>query len=324
MPTVETARGTIDTADLGATLMHEHVFVLNHELERNTPSTIDEDQLIATAVTRLAELHERNIDSIVDLTVLGLGRDLARLSKVADKTPVNIVVATGLYTYDALPMWAHLKGPGRMIEAPEPLTDLFVRDIREGIADTGVKAAILKVATDKPGVTEGVDRVLRAVAAAHLETGAPISTHADALTRRGLEQQAIFRAEGVDLTRVVIGHCGDTTDLDYLREIADAGSYLGMDRFGLDNLLPFADRVQTVAKMCELGYADRMVLSHDTSCFSHNFETAFREKHLPNWRYTHISDDVIPALLAAGVTQDDLDTMLIHNPRQYFERSIPT
>ena len=129
-----------------------------------------------------------------------------------------------------------------------------------------MKAAILKCATDEPGVTEGVERVLRAVAQTHRATGVPISTHTHAPTRRGLEQQDIFDSEGVDLSRVVIGHSGDTTDIDYLEEIMARGSFIGMDRFGIDALLPFEDRVATVATLCERGHADQMVLSHDASC----------------------------------------------------------
>ena len=145
------------------------------------------------------------------------------------------------------------------------MTDMFIRDIEQGIADTGIKAAILKCATDEPGVTPGVERVLRAVAQAHRHTGVPISTHTHAGTRRGLEQQRIFAEEGVDLSRVVIGHSGDTTDVDYLEELIGNGSYIGMDRFGVDVYLPFEDRVDTVARMCERGHAEKMVLSHDAS-----------------------------------------------------------
>ena len=154
------------------------------------------------------------------------------------------------------------------------------------------------------------------MARAHRETGAPISTHTDALTERGLEQQAVFREEGVDLGRVVIGHCGDTTDLDYLRRLIDAGSYIGMDRFGLNLMLPFEDRVATVAALCEQGYADRMVLSHDASCFTHNFDVQAKEELLPQWRYTHLHDEVLPALRERGVSQRDIDTMLVDNPRK--------
>ena len=130
-----------------------------------------------------------------------------------------------------------------MLGGPEIMTDMFVRDIEQGIADTGIKAGILKCATDEPGITPGVERVLRAVAQAHKRTGVPISTHTHAGLRRGLEQQRIFEEEGVDLSRVIIGHSGDSTDVGYLEELIAAGSYLGMDRFGIDVILPFEERV---------------------------------------------------------------------------------
>ena len=111
-------------------------------------------------------------------------------------TDLNIVVATGIYTYNDVPMYFHFSGPGTLLGGPETMTDMFVRDITEGIAGTGIKAAILKCATDEPGVTPGVERVLRAVAQAHRQTGVPISTHTHAPTRRGLEQQAHLRRGG--------------------------------------------------------------------------------------------------------------------------------
>jgi phosphotriesterase-related protein len=121
----------------------------------------------------------------------------------------------------------------------------------------------------------------------------------------------------VDLSRVVIGHSGDTTDLGYLEEIMRRGSFIGMDRFGIDPILSFDDRVATVATLCERGHADQMVLSHDAACFidlSPNIRA-----HLPNSHYLHISRDVIPALEKHGVSQDQIDQMLITNPRRIFD-----
>src|SRR5947207_2618251 len=146
------------------------------------------------------------------------------------------------------------------------MVEMFVGRIERGITDTGVKAAILKCATDQPGVTPGVERVLRAVGQAHRQTGVPISTHTHAHTERGLEQQRTFAEEGVDLSRVVIGHSGDTTDIAYLEKLTANGSYIGMDRFGIDVLLPFEDRVDTVAQLCERGHAGKMLLSHYAAC----------------------------------------------------------
>ncbi|MDT5236850.1 MAG: phosphotriesterase-related protein [Mycobacterium sp.] len=320
MPNLNTARGAIDTTDLGTTLMHEHVFLMTTEILQNYPEDWgDEANRIADAIVRLNELKSRGVDTIVDLTVVGLGRYIPRIVRVAAETDLNIVVATGLYTYNDVPFYFHYRGPGTPLDGPEYMTDMFVRDIEQGIADTGVKAGILKCATDTPGVTPGVERVLRAVAHAHRRTGVPISTHTHAGTKRGLEQQRIFAEEGVDLSRVVIGHSGDTTDLDYLEELIASGSYIGMDRFGVDVYLPFEDRVDTVARMCERGHAEKMVLSHDACCYWDALPEEMRTVGLPNWHYLHIHNDVIPALKERGVTDDQLTTMLVDNPRKIFE-----
>jgi len=227
-------------------------------------------------------------------------------------------VATGIYTYNEVPMYFHFTGPGTALGGAETMTELFVRDITEGIADTGVKAAILKCATDAHGLTPGVERVVRAVAAAQRATGVPITTHTHAHSRRGLDQQRIFAEEGVDLSRVIIGHSGDTTDLDYLEELIAAGSYLGMDRFGVDNILSFDDRVDTVARMCERGHAAKMVLAHDASCYIDWLPEAALPVVLPNWHYLHIHNDVLPALRQRGVTEEQITTMLVDNPRDIF------
>ena len=319
MAEVETVRGPIATTDLGVTLMHEHVFVLSPEIMANFPEGWGEDAAREqTAVDKLNALKAAGVDTIVDPTVIGLGRYIPRIQRVAARTELQIVVATGVYTYNDVPMYFHFSGPGTALNGPEPMVDMFVRDITEGIADTGVRAGILKCATDEPGLTVGVERVLRAVAQAHRATGVPITTHTHAGTRRGLEQQRVFAEEGVDLSRVIIGHSGDTTDVDYLEELIAAGSYLGMDRFGLDNILSFEDRVDTVARLCERGHAAKLVLAHDASCYIDWLPEAALPVVLPNWHYLHIHNDVLPALRARGVTDEQITTMLVDNPPELF------
>ncbi|MET9000293.1 phosphotriesterase-related protein [Amycolatopsis sp. NPDC004169] len=322
---VETVRGAIAPEALGRVLMHEHLFVLSPEFAANYPEHegFREDEHVPEAIRRLKELKEAGIDTIVDPTVIGLGRYIPRVQRVAAEVDVNIVVATGLYTYHDVPHYLHFRGPGTLLQGEDPLVAMFVGDIRDGITDTGVKAGLLKCATDEPGVTPGVERVLRAVAQAHVETGAPIMTHTHAGTRRGLEQQEIFAAEGVDLTRVLIGHSGDSADLGYLTELADSGSLLGMDRFGLDLLLPFEERVNTVAALCERGYAGSMVLSHDASCYIDWLPAAQLPVIAPNWHYLHITRDVLPALRERGVSEADITTMLVDNPRRFLSWRYP-
>lgn len=314
MPTVETARGPIDTQALGHVLMHEHVFVISTEIQQNYPEDWgSEDKRLADAVKRLNELKAAGIDTILDPTALGLGRHIPRIKTVADRIGLNIIVATGLYTFDVLPHYFNSR-------SEDVMTSMFVRDIVDGIADTGIRAGVIKCATDQPGVTPGVERVLRCCARAHRQTGAPITTHTHARTRRGLEQQKIFKEEGVDLSRVVIGHCGDTDDLVYLEEIMANGSYLGMDRFGIDALLSTEKRVEVVAELCRRGYADRLVLSHDAACYLDWIPGELPPPRLRHWNYLHISKDVLPMLRARGVTEEQIRQMLVDNPRQYFER----
>ena len=320
---VETVRGPLGTAELGVTLMHEHIFVLNPEIQQNHPGQWNEEGRVADAIAKLNALKSRGVDTIVDVTVLGLGRNISRIQRIAAHTSLQIIAATGLYTYSDLPLYFHLRGPGTPFGGPEFMADMFIRDITEGIAETGVKAGILKCTTEAAGVTPGIERLLRAVAQAHRRTGVPITTHAHADTYRGRDQQGVFREEGVDLARVVIGHAGDSTDLTYLRELMDNGSTIGMDRFGVEFTLPFEDRVHTVAQLCAQGYADRMVLSQDYSCFLESLDVDSRMTHLPKWSYTHILDDVLPALRARGVTEHQIRQMLMENPRRIFEHAGP-
>ena len=321
MAPVQTARGAVDPSQLGTTLMHEHVFVLDTEVMQNYPEDWgSEKNRVEDAVRRLNELKSRGVDTIVDLTVIGLGRYIPRIKQIAQQTKINIIVATGIYTYHDVPHYFHFRGPGTVLNGPELMVDMFVRDIEEGIADTGVRAAILKCATDEPGVTKDVGRILRATAQAHRRTGVPISTHTHAQKRVGLDQQRIFREEGVDLSRVVIGHSGDTTDLSYLEELIANGSYIGMDRFGIDTILSFEDRVNTVAEMCKRGHAGKMVLSHDAACYNHWLPERPLPAMLPRWHYLHIHNDVVPALKQKGVTEEQLHTMLVENPREIFEK----
>ena len=319
MTRIATATGSIESSELGATLMHEHIFVLNTEIEQNYPEGWDEEERIADAVRKLNELKRHGIDSVVDLTVVGLGRYIPRVVRIAEQVSVNIIVATGLYTYRDLPIQLTFQDPDGPFGGRETMLDMFTTDIERGIANTGVKAAILKCATDEPGLEPGVVRVLRVVAKVHRQTGVPISTHTHARLRRGLEQQEIFNQEGVDLGRVVIGHSGDTDDLDYLRELMEAGSYIGMDRFGLDNLLSFEGRVDTVARLCSEGYASCMVLSHDTNCHMRWMPEEDLKRIAPNWHFLHVSDDVLPALRARGVSESDITKMMVENPRRIFE-----
>jgi len=319
MAQVNTVGGPVEAEQLGTTLMHEHVFVLSPEVQSNWPTGWERRSKIAEAVDRLSELADSGIDTIVDLTVVGLGREIELVQEVASQVRLNIVVATGLYTYHDVPHYFDYRTSGFQASGVDALEEFFMYDIEESIAGSGVRPGILKCCTDEPGLTPGVDRVLRAVAHVHRRTGLPISTHTHAPSRRGLDQQRVFSEEGVDLARVVIGHSGDSTDLEYLEQLTGAGSTLGMDRFGVDAYCPTAARVETVAAMCERGHSAQMVLSHDAACHIDWFDPVMLSAVQPNWHFLHISRDVLPMLREAGVSDEQIDTMLVENPRRILD-----
>src|SRR3954464_4427808 len=271
VPQVQTVTGPVDTAQLGTTLMHEHVFVLSADVQQNFPEEWgSEDDRVADAVSRLNALAAPGVRTIVDPTVIGLGRYIPRIQRIAEQVDLNIVVATGCYTYDDVPFFFHYRGPALNAavgaEVPDPMVDMFVADIEQGIAGTGVKAAFLKCAIDHQGMTSGVERVMRAVAKAHRRTGVPITVHTHPGSHQGLEVQRVLGEEGVDPGRVVLGHSGDTTDVDHLSKLAEAGFFLGFDRFGINLATTFEARADTLVEMCRRGYAERIVLSQDATC----------------------------------------------------------
>ncbi len=316
MSTVETVRGPIGVEELGPTLMHEHVFVLDPEAQLNYNSTWgapywDEEVRVADAIVKLRRLREGGIRSIVDPTAIGLGRYIPRIQRINAEVDLNIVVATGVYAF------LELRG-FLAYRTDDALVDLFVRELREGIDDTGVKAAFLKCAVEEHGLIGDIPRILSLIAAASIETGAPVMVHTNAPARTGLLALDALTGAGVDPRRIVIAHAGDSNDLDYLRAIAGTGASLGCDRFNISHFNPDERRIETLVSLVAEGFGDRIHLGHDGACF-YDFMQAnplFATHELSD--YLHLSTKILPALLAAGITQEQIDVMLVANPRRFF------
>ncbi len=326
MRTVATVRGPVDAADLGVTYMHEHIFVLTPDMQQNYPQEWgSEDERVEDAVAKLRALAASGVRTIVDPTVVGLGRYIPRVQRVAEQVPeLNIVVATGVYTYDSVPFFFEHRGPALNAalgaDVPDPMVDLFVADITEGITGTGVRAGMLKCAIDHNGLTPGVERVMRAVARAHHLTDTPITVHTHPGAETGLDVRRILcEEEGVAPSRIVLGHSGDTTDCDHLASLAEAGFVLGMDRFGINLATTFEARADTLVEMCRRGYAEQMVLSQDAACYIDWVDPAVMP-FLPQWHYLHIGAEVLPYAREHGVTDEQIDTMLVTVPRRFFDR----
>ncbi|HEX3362227.1 MAG TPA: amidohydrolase family protein [Solirubrobacterales bacterium] len=326
---ISTATGPIDAGDLGRVSMHEHILIVNPAL-LEYPDILwngEKGERLDQAVRELDRLKALGIDTLVDLTVAGLGRSIADVLEIAARTELQIVLATGFYTFADLPASLRTRSWRRDADGAieDVLVDMFVRDIEAGIAGTSAKAAILKCCTDEAGMTKGVERVIRAAAWAHRATGVPITTHTHAASHSGREQQRVLAEEGVDLSRVIIGHCGDSLDLDYLRELMDRGSTIGSDRFGfyIPGAPTLAERVDVIARLVAEGYADRIVLGHDAHCYAewNHEDDPFRS--LEHWQYDHLPTEVLPLLREAGVSDEDLDRMLVSNPVRLLRRGSP-
>jgi phosphotriesterase-related protein len=227
---------------------------------------------------------------------------------------MQVVAATGFY-------WT--EEPWLAGQEADRLVEWLLRDLTHGMEGGSARAGIIKCATDHPGVTELNRKLLQVAARLHRATGAPISTHTSCHAGTGPPQQDVFEQEGVDLSRVVIGHCGDTEDLDYLERILRRGSTIGMDRFGVDVILPTPKRVSTIARLCERGWAGQMVLSHDANCHFDWYPKELIAQAAPNWNFRHIPDDVLPALRKEGVSEEQIRQLTVDNPRRIFEQQGP-
>jgi phosphotriesterase-related protein len=305
MARVNSVLGAIDEGELGFTLMHEHILVADWAMRRAFADWVERDALVAEAVRQLRAARERGVQSIVDATPLDLGRDIDLLREVSERAEMPIIAATGLYYYE--PPWLQNWEVERIV-------GYLLRDIERGIQGSGSRAGIIKAATGPAGLTPANRKSLQIAARLQLASGLPITTHTEAAQRTGLAQQDLFEQEGVALGRVVIGHCGDTDDLDYLEGILRRGSLLGMDRFGSEPIFPTDRRIATVAALCQRGWADRLLLSHDHSCFIDWRPAEVTRARTPRRSFWHIADDILPALLRAGVTPEQVRAMTVTNP----------
>ena len=222
MPPVNTVLGPVEPSHLGFTLSHEHVATNAAGIRHTYPEFIDRPGIMEQAVAALKEAYNEGVRTIIDVSTFDLGRDIGMIEEVSRLSGVQIVAATG----------NHLAVPCPFGDvSPDVIAPFYVREIEEGIEGTGIKAGIIKVASDRGGVTPPQEIILGAAARAHQRTGVPISTHTWSPDRVGEQQVRILQEERVDLNRFYIGHSNDDTDLDYLLGLLDKGVWLRMDRY---------------------------------------------------------------------------------------------
>ncbi len=312
MATVNTVLGPLDTAKLGFTLMHEHLLCSSAGIPPNHTELLGED-FVEQIVRGLTQAKAAGIDTVVDATTVDLGRDVNIMAEASRRTGVNVIACTG--------WWLDL--PREFVYAtPDQFADMFVREIENGIAGTGIKPGILKSASDFEGVTPVQEKVLRGVARAHRRTGLPIMLHSYSPGQVGRQQMSILREEGVDLRRVKLDHSNDTTDVEYLTGLIERGCYLGMDRNPGRNTSPLA-RTRTMKALIDAGYVRRLLPSHDNALVwtRESFSPEMRrERENGNpYGFLYLKKVVFPWLREMGVPDETINIMFTKAPRAFFE-----
>ena len=314
MPTVETTGGQVDVDELGLTLIHEHFRTTDEAGRFQFPHLYDERAEWEAAIADANAVKGHGVQTVVEPSAMFLHRDAAFSKRIADESGLNVVLATGIYTYDHLPQVL-------LNRDEDGVAAIFVYEIENGIQNTGIKPAFIKCAADAPGVTPNVEKVHRAAARASKQTGKPIMAHSHPASGTGLEQMRIFTEEGVDPALVQIAHTGDTDDLDYIEKLLETGCWIGMDRYGLDIFLPTEKRNATVLALLERGYADRMFLSQDfcstIDWFPREVQEYLKANEVPDWSMTFLFEQVIPSLKEGGLSDDALDQMMVENPKRW-------
>lgn len=321
---VNTVLGPVSSADLGITLVHEHILYgyPGWEGDRSI-APFDHARYVESGVGLLRQLREMGVKTLVDATPLDGGRNIDVLKEVSEKSEVNIICSTGYY-YEGEGAPAYWHFHSMFGDVREKLYELFLHEVTVGIGDSGARAGVLKVGTSKGAITDYEKLMLGAVARVQKETGVPIITHTQEGTM-GPEQAEFLTSAGANPKSIQIGHMSDNLDIAYQVRTLDHGVYVSWDRMGLEvlaNCPRDADRYPVLLDLIARGYCDRLLISHDTICSWLGRPPQVPEAAMPfiaNWHPTHLFKNIIPALKRGGATEENIKTIIEDNPRRLFE-----
>lgn len=327
MEWIPTVTGRVRPEELGMTLVHEHLLIgfPGWFMDALAPK-FRRHEALARGVDRLNELRDFGVSTFMDPCPMDLGRDVEFMAECGQRSGMQIICATGAYkenegltyTFGALPV--------------EDITAIYVKELTEGIGDTGIRAGFVKVATGAPKISEYENKLLIAAGRAAAEVGCPVLTHTDD-AQCGLEQIAILTAQGVPAHHILVGHCDGRHDHAYHRSLAEKGAYVGFDRFGIEALISDDLRIDSVCRMVEAGYTRSICLSQDAICATWLGRPVFGGHRVipadvlaaatPNWESSHLFKRIFPRLRERGVTDSDIQSILVENPKRYFAGSEP-
>jgi len=301
---VITVRGLIDPGQMGITQTHEHLQLDAMDHYGGYGFVIDDEQLV---IDELLPFTKAGGQTICDVTVDEIGRNPGALARISAAADVHVVMGAGWYREFGYPPEVEQKTSNQ-------LADILVREIEVGVGDTGIRAGFIgEIGTGRHFVKPAEERVFRAAALAQALTGVVISTHTTRWGTLALEQIAMLREFGADLSRVIIGHLGDRRGVHHLLPIAEQGVYVEVDNIGYLDYQPESVRADNVAALVREGFAEQILLSEDICMLEHL-------KTHGGKGYGYLLEVFVPLLRERGVEQADIDRMLITNPARAFSR----
>jgi|ThiBio_1000_plan_1041568.scaffolds.fasta_scaffold01386_10 phosphotriesterase-related protein len=317
---VNTVLGRLKTDQLGRTLIHEHVLIgmPGWFMDARQPA-FKRSEAVKRVVDAFQELHGHGVRTVLDPCPMDLGRDVEICAEVSQKTGINLISTTGAYVEKmGIPYTL------RDMEV-EAITESFVKEIEVGVGDTGIRCGAIKVATGENVVSPYERKILTAAARASKITGVPLISHTEKATC-GHDQIDIATGEGLTASSLIVGHSDGRDDPNYQKALAARGSYVGFDRFGLEEgIVPDTVRMENLMQLAKAGHRDRIMVSHDSvACLkgtAGGLDLDGMLKVYPNWRMTHLFENIFPQLKLMGMTDTDIDALVVENPRRYFEQA---
>lgn len=299
---INTVRGEVKK--LGKTYIHEHI-KLDLSGHKKDPDTNYDDT--NEVMLELKEIKEKGIDSIVEVTNRGMGRDVLAMVELAEKTGLNIIASTGFYKEPFFPEYFYQLSDKELIQ-------MLIKDIEEGIDGTGIKAHVLgEVGTSYNEIHAAEKRLFDIIGDVHLNTGKPIFTHTT-LGTMALEQIQMLEEKKVNLEKVLIGHMDLNYNLEYHLRVADKGCYLGFDTIGKVNYQPDENRINLIKELVARGHENQIIISLDLT----------RKSHLKKYKgigYSYLIDTFVPLLIKSGIKEETINKFLVQNPERLL--SIP-
>lgn len=304
MGSIMTVTGEVPAAEAGAVLMHEHIMCDLYRVSLNSDHLLDDVDL---ATREIRHLQATPVRTVVDVTSVGLGRDLETLRSIASQTNINIVGGSGWYRDPFFPQEVFDK-------TSDGLAEVLISEIEDGLQGSGIRPGIIgEIGALRRPMSPAEERVLRAGGFAQLETGVSIYTHA-ARSTVGIDQARILVRMGVPADRIVIGHSDTVPRREYWSELLDMGVTLGFDTVRPHFPYDLEVRVAALEWLAERSALDRVVISNDV-CFRSHLRA------FDGGGYPFCATEFFDSLRQVGFGDQEFQTIFCDNPVRLLERS---